>query len=142
MQKCGYLNDKIITNLQTCSETIFDMHNSNVIFFFYELGGEKDNFDDVLNNIKKNISLIKTQIKKTFLFKNELYFLSGIICCPYKGHYTSIIVNLKEKIGSLNVKANYFYDDRSLNHEVKEIDNYDSLLEDYLPYVVIYIKNY
>ena len=86
--------------------------------------------------------MIKTQIKKTFLFKNELYFLSGIICCPYKGHYTSIIVNLKEKIGNWNVKANYFYDDRSLNHEVKEIDNYDSLLEDYLLYVVIYIKNY
>ena len=68
--------------------------------------------------------------------------LSGIICCPYNGHYTPIIVNIREKIGSLNINANYFYDDCSLNHEVMEIENYDNLLEDYLPYVVIYIKNY
>ena len=61
---------------------------------------------------------------------------------PYNGYYTSIIVNLRAKIGSLNINANYFYDDCSLNHEVMEIKNNDNLLEDYLLYVVIYIKNY
>ena len=61
---------------------------------------------------------------------------------PYNGYYTSIIVNLRAKIDSLNINANYFYDDCSLNHEVMEIKKYDNLLEDYLPYVVIYIKNY
>ena len=75
-KNCGYLNDKIITDLETCLETILEIDNSKVIFFFYELGDENDDFDNVLNNIRKNISLIKTQIKKSIMFKmNYIYYL-------------------------------------------------------------------
>ena len=140
-KNCGYLNDKIITDLETCSETILELDNSKVIFFFYELGDENDDFDNVLNKIRKNISLIKTQIKNSIIFKNELYLLASIICCPYNGHYISIIVNLRENMAGLKTNTNYFYDDCSLNHELREIGNYEDLLDDYLPYVVIYIKN-
>lgn len=58
-KKCGYLDDKIITNYETCSETIIKVENPNVLFLFYELGKEGDDFSNVLNNIRNNINLIK-----------------------------------------------------------------------------------
>ena len=58
-KKCGYSDRQIITNLETRAEIILDIENPNVLFSFYELGKERDNFIDTLKNIRTNIDLIK-----------------------------------------------------------------------------------
>ena len=80
-KKCGYSDRQIITNLETRAEIILDIENPNVLFSFYELGKERDNFIGTLKNIRTNIDLIKNQIKVNILFKNDDYKLSGLICC-------------------------------------------------------------
>lgn len=48
---------------------------------------------------------------------------------------------MRENIKKLKIGLNYFYDDCSINYDLIKISNYNDLLNDYLPYVVIYIKN-
>ena len=49
----------------------------------------------IINNIK-NINKIVNQIVYNFEFKASKSGLEGIICCPYAGHYTCILVKINE----------------------------------------------
>ena len=62
-KKCGCSDRQIITNLETRTEIILEIENPNVLFSFYELGKERDNFIDTLKNIRTNIDLIKIRWK-------------------------------------------------------------------------------
>ena len=90
--------------------------------------------------IRNNITQIKTQLIENFKFKNEVYYLSGLICCPYNGHYIAFVINLDNEFKNLKKGCSYFYDDCSKFHSLEEIDSFKNLLNDYLPYVAIYIK--
>ena len=51
--------------------------------------------------IRNNITQIKTQLIENFKFKNEVYYLSGLICCPYNGHYIAFVINLDNEFKNL-----------------------------------------
>lgn len=111
------------------------------MFLFYDVGEHYDNFNSVINNIRYNLDKIKKQLEYNIKIRNNVYNLSGLICCPYNGHYTCILFNLNENFYSLKKGLNYFYDGMNIIHDLIEITNFKELLEDNLPYITIYIKN-
>ena len=114
--------------------------NKPNVIFFYDIGNINDNFDNVLKNIRNNITLIKAQLIENYKFKNEEYSWAGLICCRYNGHYATFIINLENEFKNLNKGSSYFYDDCSKLHDLEEIDSFKNLLSDYLAYIDIYVK--
>ena len=52
---------------------------------FYDVGEHYDNFNSVINDIRHNLDKIKKQKEYNIKIRNDVYNLSGLICCPYKG---------------------------------------------------------
>ncbi len=44
---------------------------------------------------------ITLQIANNFTFNNDVYELSGIICCPYNDHYICIVIDIEEDIKNI-----------------------------------------
>ena len=138
---CGWNNNKIITKYATFSEIITEINNPNFIFIFYDIGNEKDDLFSVVNNIRNYLDKITSQIVNNFSFKNDAYKLAGIICCPYNGHYTCIVIDIDEDIKNIKKGRSYFYDDCSREHNLTELKDYRSIFKNHLPYICLYIKN-
>ena len=72
---------------------------------------------------------------------NTKYSLRGLICCPFSGHYSALIIKLFEDFHVLRKNKNYFYDDRLNNNEIIDIkDNWRDIFNDNLPNILIYVK--
>jgi hypothetical protein len=99
------------------------------MFLFYDVGNYYDNFNSVINNIRHNLDKIKKQLEYNIKIRNDVYNLSGLIYCPYNGHYNCILINLNENFYNLKKGLNYFYDNMNINHDLIEITNYKDLLE-------------
>ena len=52
-------------------------------------------------NIRKNKEVIINKICNEFCFLNKKFILSAIICCPFSGHYTGMIINMSKDFKSL-----------------------------------------
>lgn len=136
-KNCGWFKDRIISKYATYSLTIKDIKTPDIMFLFYDVGEHYDNFNSVINNIRHNLVKIINQLEYNIKIRNDVYNLSGIICCPYNGHYTCIIINLNENFYCLKKGLNYFYDDMNYNHCLIEITNFKDILKDNLPYIAI-----
>ena len=65
------------------------------------MGNEKDDAFNVVNNFRKYLDKITLQIANNFTFNNDVYELSGIICCPYNDHYICIVIDIEEDIKNI-----------------------------------------
>lgn len=57
--------------------------------------------------------ILKLQIKN---------FLRGIVSCPTAGHFTGILINVKDDIEFLIKGKDYYYDDFCNNNEILIIE--------------------
>ena len=140
--KCGWLNDIQITNIATFYLNINFIRNQDFIFLFYDIGDINDDFQKIYNNINNNKLDIISQLESKIYIRSDIYILSGIICCPYNGHYTSLLINLNENYLYLKKHLNYYYGDTSYCHDLVEVDNIKDVLVDAVPYMALYIKNF
>ena len=85
---------------------------------------------------------IISQLESKIYIRSDIYILSGIICCPYNGHYTCLLINLNENYLCLKKHLNYYYNDTSNYHDLVEVDNIKDVLVDAIPYMTLYIKNF
>ena len=96
------------------------------------------------NREKKNLLTIKRILKEEIEVFNTKYLLRGLICCPFSGHYSALIIKLFEDFHVLKKNKNYFYDDRLNNNEIIEIieikDNWRDIINNNLPNILIYAK--
>ena len=153
--KCGYKNDKIINeDDKKYYVTILNVLCPSFIFIGFEFSLPEDledskgkvNSTEALNLLsfnreKKNLLTIKSIIKEEFEVFNTKYLLRGLICCPFSGHYTGLIIKLFEDFHVLKKNKNYFYDDRLNNNEIIDIkDNWRDMINSNLPNILIYVK--
>ena len=61
-----------------------------------------------------------------------------MICSPYAGHYVIILIDINDNNNILDKFNYYFYDDTAKNHSIVAIKDWKSLLNKYIPYIVIY----
>ena len=45
------------------------------------------------NRVKDNLDFIKNLIVEELMLFNKKYLLKGLICCPFSGHYNTILIN-------------------------------------------------
>ena len=74
-----------------------------------------------------------------FEYENNIYELKALILTPQSDHFTAILLNYENKINGLNL-GNYFYDEMTYNHEIKEINNMNDILKSNIIYLGIYLK--
>ena len=139
--KCSWKEGLNTTQFANYSEIIKEIISPEILFIFYDLGDINGNYSKVFNNIRLNKNLIIDQIANNFNFYNKNYELSGIICCPYEGHYTAIILDLNKDFKKLNINSNYYYDDCSFKNDLIKLENFKIKISNDLPYILIYIYN-
>ena len=87
---------------------------------------------------KANIKKINFILVDEFKFCNKSYILRGLLTQQFSGHYSSLLINVKED--SLLVKKghNYLYDDNNNNNELILVENWRDIILDYIPFVALY----
>ena len=83
--------------------------------------------------------LSKSEITLGF---NITYTLSGLILCPFNGHYICLIINPKGKYIKCSFKnyKNYMHDDLKNNGLMIELNDTDNIFDFGIPYILIYKK--
>ena len=75
------------------------------------------------------------------MLSNKKYLLKGLICCPFSGCCNTILINLSKDLHLLKKGLNYFYDDSQNNNQIIKIENnWRNLLNNNLPFILIYQK--
>ena len=151
--KYGYKNDKIINeDDKKYYVTILNVKCPWFIFIGFEFWLPEDlevskgnvKSDETLNlisfnRVKKNLLTIKGIIKEEIEVFNTKFLLRGLICYPFSGNYTGLIINLFEDFKY----KNYFNDDRLNNNEIIEIkDNWRDTINSNLPNILINAKQW
>lgn len=90
--------------------------------------------------MKDNINIIKDKIVETFSVYKFKFSLKAIICLPFSGHYIGILTNLEKDENPLKKGKNYFYDDLKNDNNIIEIDDYKELLDQNIPYILVYSR--
>ena len=54
------------------------------------------------------------------------------------GHYSSLLINVKEDSLLVKMGHNYLYDDNNNNNELILVENWRDLILDYIPFVALY----
>ena len=85
------------------------------------------------------ITLSKEEIILGF---NITYTLSGLILCPFKGHYICQIINPKGRFIKCSFKNYkiYMHDDLKNNGLMIELNDTDNIFNFDIPYILIYKK--
>ena len=91
-----------------------------------------------LNENKENI-LRLSELEICFK-KDLLYKLSSLICCPFEGHYSSVILNYEGLIFDNFQEHNKSHDDLQNGGCFIELKNNNFIDLDILPYILIYKK--
>ena len=148
--------NKDITNYY---KTIIKVEVPFIIFIGFELSNENDLYNDgnsnkeenninseeklnliCFNRMKDNIQLIKEKIVENFSVYNYKFSLKAIICSPFSGHYCGMLINLEQDENPLKKGKNYFYDDLKNDNNIFEKDDFNALLEQNIPYILIYSR--
>ena len=110
------------------------------IGFYLSIGKDIDNEEGntnylavqnilAFNRLKASKDLIINLIKGSiFLYKTK-YELAGIVCTPYSGHYSGLIINMKEDSHLLKKNLNYYFDSQLNNNEILEIKDWKNILK-------------
>lgn len=135
---------KVFSNLKP-SQFIFITFESNLNYEFDILDIYKSSeisatkHDELLyERNKANIKKINFILVDEFKFCNKSYILRGLLTQQFSGHYSSLLINVKED--SLLVKKghNYLYDDNNNNNELILVENWRDIILDYIPFVALY----
>ena len=145
---CGYAKDGKIINKDTYYKIITTRLNPLYLFICFEfMGLNSGEFGDYLEQeiknyeirIKYNKDIIKYIMNKKII-NNDEYVLVGVITTPSNDHYTGILINLSDDINKLVKNNSYYYDSRSVNHDIIGIENLDECLNNNNPYIALYKK--
>ena len=152
---CGYnKHEQIIdANIKNYYKTIINVYVPVFIFIGFELSHEDDLYNKkhklnsittmnllCYNRMEENINLILEKILEKITVYNTNYFLKAVICSPFSGHFSGLIINLEDNYKNLEPNNNYYYDDYINNHEIIKIDNFKDILKDNIPFILIYKK--
>ena len=144
----GYDKEGKIINENTYYKIITSRSNPNYLFICFEfIDINSGNYIDLLdqeiknydNRIKYNNEII-SYIQKNKKINNDEYILVGVVTTPSNDHYTGIIVNMLYNISNLLQNHSYFYDSKSYNHRIIEVENLDLCLNSNNPYIALYKK--
>ena len=91
--------------------------------------------------MKDNIKIIKDKIVEKFSVYNFRFSLKAIICSPFSGHYCGILINLEKDENLLKKGKNYFYDDLKNDNNIIEIEDYNNILDQNIPYILVYSRD-
>ena len=72
--------------------------------------------------IKYNKDIINCIMNKKII-NNDEYVLVGVITTPSNDYYTGILIYLSDDINKLVKNNCYYYDSRSVNHDIIVIEN-------------------
>ena len=113
--------------------------NLNEDFEVYE-EAISDQKQDLLiyNKIKNNLFYINNILVDNFTFCDNSYKLRGLICQPYAGHYSTILINIPMNSFLIEKGKNYYYDDRKNNNEIIPLINWREKLNDDIPVLALY----
>ena len=152
---CGYNHNEKIKepNVKNYYKTIVNVQCPKFIFIGFELSNEYDLYNEKgeLNSINQinflcykrmedNLSIILEKIVQKFTVYNLNYYLKGIVCSPFSGHFSGMIIDLDYEYKNLQKTNNYYYDDLKNNNEKIETNNYKDILNENLPLILIYKK--
>lgn len=70
----------------------------------------------VFDRYKLHIKQIKARLVNDFEVANKKYILKGIITCPTTGHFTGILIKVKDDNEFMTKGKNYNYDDFNNNN--------------------------
>ena len=152
---CGYKDDEIIDEyIKNYYRIIQKIEMPDILFIGFDLSigndinNEEGNTNSLavqnilaFNRLKDNKDLIINLIKDSLFLYNTKYELAGIVCTPYSGRYSGLIINMKEDCLLLKKNLNYYFDSQMHNNEILEIKDWKNILNKDLPYILIYIKN-
>ena len=65
--------------------------------------------------MKNNVNYIKKILNPFIIIKDAKFNLNSIVCSPYAGHFTSMLIDLIANEYLLNKQSNYYYDDNNNN---------------------------
>ena len=126
---CNYKDGVILDqNSKTLSKTILNWKLPKILNIGFETAkwedvDDKNNLPDIItqneiifNRLKANVNNIKRILKPFIIIKDVKFNLKAIICSPYSGHFTLILIDLIANEYLLNNHPNNYYDN---NNEIK-----------------------
>ena len=84
--------------------------------------------------MEDNLTIILEKIIQKFIVYNLNYYIKGIACLPFSGHFSGIIVDLDYEYKNSEKTNNYYYDDSKNNNEIIETNNYKDILGSSISY--------
>ena len=146
-QKCVYnKKGKVIDNYRpSYYRLINDKHLPKIFFVIFDLLNYEDNGTymdlEILEFQRRkqyNMQLLNTS-KENIIFEKTKFNLKSLIFTPQSDHFTTVLLNYQNEI--LNLKrVNYYYNGDSKNHCLEEVYNINSLVNDNVIYLGIYIE--
>ena len=89
---------------------------------------------------KKYISKLDYILVDDFIFCGCKYCIRGLVTQEYSGHYSAILINLKEDSFLMEKGKTYYYDDTKNNNEIILLNDWRSKIKENIPFVALYEK--
>ena len=81
-------------------------------------------------------------LTEDFIIKDNYFKLKSLICTPYSGHYTTILIGIFKNKHLFDKNFNYIYDDLDNDNNIVSVVDWKKFLDNHIPFIAIYGKNF